>query len=152
MLLIVGSNQRPLGDGSKIRGDINVFLVGDPGTAKSEMLKFCSRIAPRGLYTSGRGSTAKTDLQLAVVRDKTGIMMLENGAVVLGDQGLVSIDEFDKMKPEDRSALHEVMEQQSASIAKGGIVATLNARTSILELLLTQCMENMILSKTSQKM
>lgn len=131
LLLIVGSNQRQLGDGSKIRGDINVFLVGDPGTAKSEMLKFCARIAPRGLYTSGRGSTA-AGLTAAVVKDKTGIMMLEAGAVVLGDQGLVSIDEFDKMKPEDRSALHEVMEQQSASIAKGGIVATLNARTSIL--------------------
>ncbi len=131
LLLIVGSNQRLLGDGSKIRGDINVFLVGDPGTAKSEILKFCARIAPRGLYTSGRGSTA-AGLTAAVVRDKTGIMMLEAGAVVLGDQGLVSIDEFDKMKPEDRSALHEVMEQQSASIAKGGIVATLNARTSIL--------------------
>jgi len=131
LLLIVGSNQRSLGDGSKIRGDINVFLVGDPGTAKSEMLKFCARIAPRGLYTSGRGSTA-AGLTAAVVKDKTGIMMLEAGAVVLGDQGLVCIDEFDKMKPEDRSALHEVMEQQSASIAKGGIVATLNARTSIL--------------------
>ncbi len=131
MLLIVGANQRILGDGSKIRGDINVFLVGDPGTAKSEMLKFCARIAPRGLYTSGRGSTA-AGLTAAIVKDKTGIMMLEAGAVVLGDQGLVCIDEFDKMKPEDRSALHEVMEQQSASIAKGGIVATLNARTSIL--------------------
>jgi replicative DNA helicase Mcm len=131
ILLIVGANQRTLGDGSKIRGDINVFLVGDPGTAKSEMLKFCSRIAPRGLYTSGRGSTA-AGLTAAIVKDKTGIMMLEAGAVVLGDQGLVCIDEFDKMKPEDRSALHEVMEQQSVSIAKGGIVATLNARTSIL--------------------
>ena len=131
LLLIVGSTQRSLADGSKIRGDINVFLVGDPGTAKSEMLKFCARIAPRGLYTSGRGSTA-AGLTAAVVRDKSGIMMLEAGAVVLGDQGLVCIDEFDKMKPEDRSALHEVMEQQSASIAKGGIVATLNARTSIL--------------------
>ncbi len=131
LLLIVGSTQRILQDGSKIRGDINIFLVGDPGTAKSEMLKFCARIAPRGLYTSGRGSTA-AGLTAAVVRDKTGIMMLEAGAVVLGDQGLVCIDEFDKMKPEDRSALHEVMEQQSASIAKAGIVATLNARTSIL--------------------
>jgi len=131
LLLMVGSTQRVLPDGTKIRGDINVFLVGDPGTAKSEMLKFCARIAPRGLYTSGRGSTA-AGLTAAVVRDKTGIMMLEAGAVVLGDQGLVCIDEFDKMKPEDRSALHEVMEQQSASIAKGGIVATLNARTSIL--------------------
>ncbi len=131
ILLIVGANQRTLGDGSKVRGDINIFLVGDPGTAKSEMLKFCSRIAPRGLYTSGRGSTA-AGLTAAIVKDKSGIMMLEAGAVVLGDQGLVCIDEFDKMKPEDRSALHEVMEQQSASIAKGGIVATLNARTSIL--------------------
>ncbi len=131
LLLIVGSNQRVLVDGTKIRGDINIFLVGDPGTAKSEMLKFCARVAPRGLYTSGRGSTA-AGLTAAVVKDKTGIMMLEAGAVVLGDQGLVCIDEFDKMKPEDRSALHEVMEQQSASIAKGGIVATLNARTSIL--------------------
>jgi len=131
LLLIAGSTQRLLQDGTKIRGDINIFLVGDPGTAKSEMLKFCARIAPRGLYTSGRGSTA-AGLTAAVVRDKSGIMMLEAGAVVLGDQGLVCIDEFDKMKPEDRSALHEVMEQQSASIAKGGIVATLNARTSIL--------------------
>lgn len=131
LLLMVGSTQRVMNDGTKIRGDINVFLVGDPGTAKSEMLKFCARLAPRGLYTSGRGSTA-AGLTAAVVRDKTGIMMLEAGAVVLGDQGLVCIDEFDKMKPEDRSALHEVMEQQSASIAKGGIVATLNARTSIL--------------------
>ena len=131
LYLIVGSTQRALADGSKIRGDINIFLVGDPGTAKSEMLKFCTRIAPRGLYTSGRGSTA-AGLTAAVVKDKSGIFMLEAGAVVLGDQGLVCIDEFDKMKPEDRSALHEVMEQQSASISKGGIVATLNARTSIL--------------------
>ncbi len=131
LYLIVGSTQRVLADGSKIRGDINIFLVGDPGTAKSEMLKFCTRIAPRGLYTSGRGSTA-AGLTAAVVKDKSGIFMLEAGAVVLGDQGLVCIDEFDKMKPEDRSALHEVMEQQSASISKGGIVATLNARTSIL--------------------
>ena len=131
LYLIVGSTQRVLADGAKIRGDINIFLVGDPGTAKSEMLKFCTRIAPRGLYTSGRGSTA-AGLTAAVVKDKSGIFMLEAGAVVLGDQGLVCIDEFDKMKPEDRSALHEVMEQQSASISKGGIVATLNARTSIL--------------------
>ena len=131
LLLMAGSTQRELQDGSKIRGDINIFLVGDPGTAKSEMLKFCARIAPRGLYTSGRGSTA-AGLTAAVVRDVNGIFMLEAGATVLGDQGLVCIDEFDKMKDEDRSALHEVMEQQTASIAKGGIVATLNARTSIL--------------------
>ncbi|WP_349257147.1 minichromosome maintenance protein MCM [Nitrososphaera sp.] len=131
LLLIVGSVTKKLGDGSARRGDINVLLVGDPGTAKSEMLKFAAKIAPRGLYTSGRGSTA-AGLTAAVLRDKSGIMMLEAGAVVLGDQGLVCIDEFDKIKPEDRSALHEVMEQQTCSVAKGGIVATLNARTSIL--------------------
>ncbi|HJU58419.1 MAG TPA: minichromosome maintenance protein MCM [Nitrososphaeraceae archaeon] len=131
LLLIVGSVTKKLNDGSARRGDINVLLVGDPGTAKSEMLKFAAKIAPRGLYTSGRGSTA-AGLTAAVIRDKSGIMMLEAGAVVLGDQGLVCIDEFDKIKPEDRSALHEVMEQQTCSVAKGGIVATLNARTSIL--------------------
>lgn len=131
LLLIVGSFSKKLQDGSNRRGDINVLLVGDPGTAKSEMLKFGAKIAPRGLYTSGRGSTA-AGLTAAVIRDKSGIMMLEAGAVVLGDQGLVCIDEFDKIKPEDRSALHEVMEQQTCSVAKGGIVATLNARTSIL--------------------
>jgi replicative DNA helicase Mcm len=131
LLLIVGSVTKRLEDGSTSRGDINVLLVGDPGTAKSEMLKFTAKIAPRGLYTSGRGSTA-AGLTAAVIRDKSGIMMLEAGAVVLGDQGIVCIDEFDKIKPEDRSALHEVMEQQTCSVAKGGIVATLNARTSIL--------------------
>jgi replicative DNA helicase Mcm len=131
LLLIGGSVTKRLEDGSTRRGDINVLLVGDPGTAKSEMLKFAAKIAPRGLYTSGRGSTA-AGLTAAVIRDKSGIMMLEAGAVVLGDQGLVCIDEFDKIKPEDRSALHEVMEQQTCSVAKGGIVATLNARTSIL--------------------
>jgi replicative DNA helicase Mcm len=131
LLLIVGSVTKKLDDGSARRGDINVLLVGDPGTAKSEMLKFAAKVAPRGLYTSGRGSTA-AGLTAAVVRDKSGIMMLEAGAVVLGDQGLVCIDEFDKIKAEDRSALHEVMEQQTCSVAKGGIVATLNARTSIL--------------------
>jgi len=131
LLLIVGSVTKKLDDGSSRRGDINIFLVGDPGTAKSEMLKYAAKIAPRGLYTSGRGTTA-AGLTAAVIRDKSGIMMLEAGAVVLGDQGLVCIDEFDKIKPEDRSSLHEVMEQQTCSVAKGGIVATLNARTSIL--------------------
>lgn len=130
LLLIVGAPQREL-VGAKIRGDINILLVGDPGIAKSELLKYTARVAPRGLYTSGRGSTA-AGLTAAVIRDKSGMMMLEAGAVVLGDQGVVCIDEFDKLRPEDRSALHEVMEQQSCSVAKGGIVATLNARTSIL--------------------
>lgn len=131
LLLITGSPQRVMPDGTTIRGDINVLLVGDPGTAKSEALKYAARAAPRGLYTSGRGSTA-AGLTAAVVREKTGMMMLEAGAVVLADQGVAAIDEFDKMRPEDRNALHEMMEQQTVSVAKGGIVATLNARTSIL--------------------
>jgi replicative DNA helicase Mcm len=131
LLLSVGSPRRVLPDGTTIRGDINILMVGDPGTAKSELLKYAARIAPRGLYTSGRGSTA-AGLTAAVVREKSGMMMLEAGAVVLADQGLACIDEFDKMRPEDRNALHECMEQQTVSVAKGGIVATLNARTSVL--------------------
>lgn len=131
LLLITGSPQRVMPDCTTIRGDINILLVGDPGTAKSEALKYAARMAPRGLYTSGRGSTA-AGLTAAVVRERTGMMMLEAGAVVLADQGVAAIDEFDKMRPEDRSALHEMMEQQTVSVAKGGIVATLNARTSIL--------------------
>ncbi len=131
LLLTVGSPQVTLPDGQTLRGDINILLVGDPGTAKSEFLKYISRLAPRALYTSGRGSTA-AGLTAAVVKETNGMMMLEAGAVVLADQGIACIDEFDKMKPEDRSVLHEVMEQQTVSVAKGGIVAMLNARTSIL--------------------
>ncbi len=131
LLMMVGAPRRILPDGTTLRGDLNVLLVGDPGTAKSELLKYAARIAPRGLYTSGRGSTA-AGLTAAVVREKNGMLMLEAGAVVLADQGVASIDEFDKMRAEDRSALHECMEQQTVSVAKGGIVATLNARTSIL--------------------
>ena len=131
LLLMVGSPQKTLPDGTTLRGDINILLVGDPGTAKSEILKYVSRIAPRGLFTSGRGTTA-AGLTAAVVKEKNGMMMLEAGATVLADLGVACIDEFDKMREEDRSALHEVMEQQTASVAKGGIIATLNARTSIL--------------------
>lgn len=131
LLLMVGGKQKKLEDGSTLRGDINELLVGDPGTAKSELLKFVSRVAPRALYTSGRGTTA-AGLTAAVVREKNGMLMLEAGATVLADQGVACIDEFDKMRKEDRDALHEVMEQQTASVAKGGFIATLNARTSIL--------------------
>lgn len=128
LLLIVGSVARKLGNNR--RGDINIFLVGDPGLAKSELLKFAATIAPRGLYTSGRGVTA-AGLTAAVIR-QDDMYTLEAGAIVLGDQGICCIDEMDKINDNDRSALHEVMEQQTCSVAKGGIVATLNARTSIL--------------------
>ncbi|MDG6989151.1 MAG: ATP-binding protein [Nitrososphaerota archaeon] len=99
-------------------------------TGKSEMLKFAAQVAPRGLYASGRGTTA-AGLTAAVIREKN-VLMLEAGVVVLADLGIASIDEFEKMKPEDRTSLHEAMEQQSVTIAKGGIYATLNARTAIL--------------------
>jgi replicative DNA helicase Mcm len=130
LLLLVGGPQTVLPDGTKLRGDINVFIVGDPGVAKSELLKFASQVAPRGMFASGKGSTA-AGLSAAVIREKN-TFMLEAGVVVLADQGIACIDEFDKMKEDDRSALHEQMEQQTVTIAKGGIFATLNARTSIL--------------------
>jgi len=130
LLLLVGGPQTVLPDGTKLRGDINVFVVGDPGVAKSEMLKFAAQVAPRGMFASGKGSTA-AGLSAAVIREKN-TFMLEAGVVVLADQGIACIDEFDKMKEDDRSALHEQMEQQTVTIAKGGIYATLNARTAIL--------------------
>ncbi len=114
-----------------IRGDMNVLLVGDPGTAKSQLLQYVAKLAPRGLYTSGRGTTA-AGLTAAVLREKAGGMTLEAGALVLADKGIAAIDEMDKMRAEDRVAIHEAMEQHTVSIAKGGIVATLNARTAIL--------------------
>ncbi len=130
LLLLAGGSPTVLPDGTKLRGDINVLFVGDPGTAKSEMLKFASQVAPRGIYASGRGTTA-AGLSAAVIREKN-VLMLEAGVVVLADQGIAAIDEFEKMRPEDRTALHESMEQQTVTIAKGGIYATLNARTAIL--------------------
>jgi len=114
-----------------IRGELNVLIVGDPGTGKSQILQYIPRIAPRGLYTSGRGTTA-AGLTASVSRDKNGSMTLEAGALVLADKGILSIDEMEKMKPEDRVAIHEAMEQHTVSVAKSGIIATLNARTSIL--------------------
>jgi replicative DNA helicase Mcm len=131
LYLLFGAVHKVLPDGVTIRGDVNVLLIGDPGTAKSQLLQYVARVAPRGLYTSGRGSTA-AGLTAAVVREKSGGLVLEAGALVLSDKGVCSVDEIDKMRPDDRVAIHEAMEQQTVSIAKGGIVATLNARASVL--------------------
>jgi replicative DNA helicase Mcm len=130
MYLLFGGVSKVLPD-ITIRGEMNALLVGDPGTAKSQLLQYVARIAPRGLYTSGRGTTA-AGLTAAVIREKGGGMSLEAGALVLADKGIACIDEMDKMRPEDRVAIHEAMEQHTVSVAKGGIVATLNARTAIL--------------------
>ena len=130
LYLLCGGVSRALPD-MTVRGEMNALLIGDPGTAKSQLLQYVARIAPRGLYTSGRGTTA-AGLTAAVVREKGGSMSLEAGALVLADKGIACIDEMDKMRPEDRVAIHEAMEQHTVSVAKGGIVATLNARTSVL--------------------
>jgi replicative DNA helicase Mcm len=131
-LLLFGGVGKTLPDGTRLRGRSNILMIGDPGTGKSQILKFVSQLAARSLYTSGKGTTA-AGLTAAVVHDTdTGAMTLEAGALVLADQGIACIDEFDKMDSNDRTAIHEAMEQHTVSIAKAGIIATLNARTSIL--------------------
>jgi len=130
-LQLFGGAVKELEDGTRLRGDIHILIVGDPGIGKSQILKYVSKLAPRSVYTSGKG-TSGAGLTAAAVRDELGGWSLEAGALVLGDQGNVCVDELDKMRSEDRSALHEALEQQTVSIAKAGIMATLNTRCAVL--------------------
>ncbi len=132
-LQLFGGVRKTMLDGTPRRGDVHVLLVGDPGIAKSVLLRYAVKVAPRGIYTSGQGTT-KAGLTAAAVKDdfSDGRWMLEAGALVLADTGMAAVDELDKMSDTDRSGLHEAMEQQSVSLAKAGITATLRSRCALL--------------------
>jgi len=132
-LQLFGGVSKVMDDGTRIRGDIHIALIGDPGTAKSQILRYMAQLAPRGIYTSGKASSA-AGLTAAAVKDEfgEGRWTLEAGALVLADKGLACIDELDKMNDQDRSAIHESLEQGTISVAKAGITATLQSRCAVL--------------------
>lgn len=130
--LFGGAPDKILADGNRVRSDIHVLLVGDPGTAKSQLLKYTESLAPKCIYVAGRGASG-VGLTASAEKDKAGEgWVLKAGALVLASGGLVAIDEFDKMEKEDRANLHEALEQQQISIAKAGIVTRFKAKTSVL--------------------